>query len=60
MHADIQPPAPRTVTFTVTELEAKQIAGFIMDAINTHINTPYTSSHARTVAQAFAQIANKN
>ena len=57
MDADIQPKPKRKVTFEVSEEEARQIAGYIRDAFNAHINTPFSSAPLRTVRDAFGQIA---
>lgn len=57
MEFDIQPKPKRKVTFEVSEDEARQIAGYISDAFDARINTPYSSAPLRAVRDAFGHIA---
>lgn len=57
MEFDIEPKPKRKVTFEVTEDEARQIAGYIGDALEMHINTPFSSAPLREVQSAFGSIA---
>ena len=57
MDVDIQPKPKRKVTFEVSEEEARQISGYIGDAFNARINTPFSSAPLREVQSAFGSIA---
>lgn len=50
---EVEPKQQRNVTFSVSEADAIKIAGWLRDALNSNINTPYASEPIRIMQRAF-------
>lgn len=57
MDVNVEPKQKRTVSFNVDEQEARQIAGWLRDALKSNPNTPYSSKGVYEVMGAFQQVA---
>lgn len=58
MDATVSPIPTRTITFEVTPEEARNVVGWLRDALSVQINTPYSSERIRKIQYAFAEVAN--
>lgn len=56
METEIHPKPKRTVTFTVDENEARNIAGYLEIAIDAQFYHPFATDGVRKVMHAFAAI----
>lgn len=56
MEVDLKPKPKRTVTFEVDEDEARNIAGWLQDAFDSRINSPFSSNGVRALMFTFASI----
>lgn len=56
METSVSPIENRKVTFTVSQDEAKQICGFLHDALSANLNTPWSSGPIRAVMYAFNDV----